>query len=464
MIAVVNGSTDKTAEKARLAGARVIRYSEPLGHDVGRSIGAMHARGQILLFVDADFAIPAKRLRAYVRAVQRGHDVVLNGYSGFANAKTMHSTSEAKRLLNHILQRGDLMGSSLTTVPHAMTKSAAEIIGYDELAVPPKAHAKAIVSGLSVTRAPAIEVSKWNRKRFRREGSDSVERLILGDHAEATQYLTEVKGHRAGLTDLRRHRELLDGYPKAENLPPSEGSTPTLSIIIVARNEQKTIGDVLKAAEQLLPDEIIAVVNGSTDRTAEIVQEQGAKLVQFPEALGHDVGRAVGALHAGGEVLLFLDADIACDPEKLSAFVAACRNGSDIALNDVNTLYKWVYMIDSVSMAKQFLNRICGVPHLGFASMTAVPHAVRREAVEKIGYRQLAVPPLFQAIASVEGLSFQLVPAVDVFHTNRKRNSSHSNLVKQLILGDHVEAMRWLHNFYGPRVFFQDLTRRRDLI
>ncbi|WP_199618373.1 glycosyltransferase family 2 protein [Paenibacillus alkalitolerans] len=465
VIVVVNGSSDLTARVAQRAGARIVRYSEPVGHDVGRSIGARHARGRVLLFVDADFVLPVSTLRSYVRAVLRGQDIVLNSYSGFADAKRMHSTSEAKRLINRIIGRGDLMGSSMTAVPHAMSKRAAYIIGLSELSVPPKAQAKAIINGLSVTRAPLVEVSRLNRRRFGRIGTASVERLILGDHAEAIHYLTEVKGHRAGLTDLWRNRSLLDFYPKTDNLPPVEGLDPRLSVIIVAQNEEETIHDVLMTAKALVPEEIIVVVNGSTDRTADIVNGHGVKQVHFSEPLGHDVGRAVGALHAVGEVLLFLDGDIVFEPEELWPFVASCRTGADIALNNVNSFFQTVRMVDYVSMAKQFVNRVVCTPHLGFASMTAVPHALRREAIERIGYRHLAVPPLAHAIAAVNGLNMQLVPGVDVFRTNRKRkvNSKDSNLVEKLILGDHVEAIQWLYQHFGPRVFFPDVLRRRDL-
>jgi len=53
IIVIDDGSSDKTAEIARSAGAEVIT-SEPSGPAAARNLGAKHARGEILLFTDAD--------------------------------------------------------------------------------------------------------------------------------------------------------------------------------------------------------------------------------------------------------------------------------------------------------------------------------------------------------------------------------------------------------------------------
>lgn len=79
---IVNGSADKTAEIAKSMGAHVISFEQPLGHDVGRSVGADAAKGEVLLFTDGDLVIPAAQLRPFVSAIRGGTDVALNDYSG----------------------------------------------------------------------------------------------------------------------------------------------------------------------------------------------------------------------------------------------------------------------------------------------------------------------------------------------------------------------------------------------
>ncbi|WMT40205.1 glycosyltransferase [Paenibacillus sp. D2_2] len=135
-IVVANGSNDGTAEIASALGARVIHFTEPLGHDVGRRVGAEVARGQVLLFMDADMVIPAAELRPFVKAVLSGVDVALNGYSGPVGRQTAHPVVVAKHTLNAWLSRPDLHGASMTAVPHALSRQALSAIGSKLLEIP----------------------------------------------------------------------------------------------------------------------------------------------------------------------------------------------------------------------------------------------------------------------------------------------------------------------------------------
>lgn len=66
-----NNSTDGTAAAARAAGARVV--SEPVNHiSRARNAGARAARGQYLVFVDADTLVPPALLSAALEALVSG--------------------------------------------------------------------------------------------------------------------------------------------------------------------------------------------------------------------------------------------------------------------------------------------------------------------------------------------------------------------------------------------------------
>ncbi len=207
VIVVANGSTDGTGQLARRMGARVVTYASPLGHDVGRSIGAKEARGQIILFIDGDFVIPAQLLIPLVRAVQSGTDVALNQYLGPVDKENVHSVVLAKHALNIALSRPDLKGASLTTIPHALNRRALELIGAEHLAVPPKAHAIALFNGLNVQAINKIDVGRPNPRRRRQQGKDPLEKLIIGDHLEAMNWLASVTNERGNFQDLTRRRE-----------------------------------------------------------------------------------------------------------------------------------------------------------------------------------------------------------------------------------------------------------------
>jgi glycosyltransferase involved in cell wall biosynthesis len=208
------------------------------------------------------------------------------------------------------------------------------------------------------------------------------------------------------------------------------------------------------------------VENGSTDKTLDICLEHSVTCFSYPYLLGHDVGRAIGAREATGDVLLFLDGDMVLAAEELLPFAAACYNDVDIALNNVNPFLSRSSMIDYVSMAKSYLNRSLQLPHLGYSSLTAVPHAMKKQVAEKIGYENLTVPPKALAIAAMLGFNIQHASSVDVIKPNKLRNYNHSkhNFVADMILGDHVEAIRWVQAAAGDRLFFSDSIRKRHIL
>lgn len=209
VLVVVNGSTDATASEAKRAGARVIQYAEPLGHDGGRRVGASAARGQILLFTDADIKVPAEQLAPFVQAVLKGVDVALNDYNGPVTRNPVHPVVEAKHMLNSLLSRSDLGGASMTAIPHAISRKALGIIETASLEIPPLAHAKAILGGLRVQAVHHVPVGRLNAVRSKkRSEADPLSQVVLQDHLEAIRWMTDTRGARGGYPDLERVRSL----------------------------------------------------------------------------------------------------------------------------------------------------------------------------------------------------------------------------------------------------------------
>ncbi|WP_282941178.1 glycosyltransferase [Paenibacillus sp. RC67] len=209
IIVVANGSTDGSKEIAKASGARVISFKHPLGHDVGRSVGAMQAVGDILLFMDGDIVIPAVQLLPFIEAVHKGVDVALNRYSGPVQTQKVHPVVLAKHTLNSMLGRGDLRGSSMTAIPHALSRRALNTIGAENLTVPPKAQTIALVKQLRVEAIRNVDVSTNNPRRRRSKGIDPLRDLIVGDHLEAMQWLIQATNERAHHSDLARNRSLV---------------------------------------------------------------------------------------------------------------------------------------------------------------------------------------------------------------------------------------------------------------
>lgn len=83
-----------------------------------------------------------------------------------------------------------------------------------------------------------------------------------------------------------------------------------ISIVIPAYNEEELIGDCLRCLnnQTIPPDEIIVVDNNCTDRTAEIAQSLGARVIKEPKK-GVIFARNTGFDAAKGDIILRTDAD-----------------------------------------------------------------------------------------------------------------------------------------------------------
>jgi dolichol-phosphate hexosyltransferase len=92
------------------------------------------------------------------------------------------------------------------------------------------------------------------------------------------------------------------------------------SIVVPARNEEDTIGDVLEVVRHMT-DDLIVVDGQSSDNTVVIAQRYGARVV-------HDNGRGkgdavrVGLAHARYPITVLIDADGSHEPKDIPALVA----------------------------------------------------------------------------------------------------------------------------------------------
>jgi glycosyltransferase involved in cell wall biosynthesis len=125
---------------------------------------------------------------------------------------------------------------------------------------------------------------------------------------------------REGETSARRKKS--DG-PKREPIHRDRNTAraSTVSVVIPAHNEEAYLKDTLTALRrQRYPCEIIVVANGCDDRTADVARDHCDRLVVLSQkSLG--VARNLGAKIAGGELLIFLDADTLLERNALRVIV-----------------------------------------------------------------------------------------------------------------------------------------------
>lgn len=327
------------------------------------------------------------------------------------------------------------------------------------------------------TAFPSNDNSTFYRKGFSAGQTDayvySIENEPFPNKALNRHWLRQAVSNRWTRAPLKHYVEAakgyVHGYLKARNLPPHDWlPVPTnrsIAAIVTVMNEEKTIGAILHQLNRLPLDEVYVIVNGSSDRSFQIARSAPRTVViSYPDAVGYDVGRAIGAKLAKSDILLFLDGDIPVRAEQILPFISSIENGLDIALNDINVYLATFDLSDSVTYLKQFLNYALGRANLGANSMTAVPHALSRKAIDSIGVHSLMVPPKAQAVAAINGLKIGIGGSVNVIQRNklREHNVGHKNPTAGLIVGDHVEAIRLTGEKLGHRFHFIDNQRQRE--
>lgn len=89
---------------------------------------------------------------------------------------------------------------------------------------------------------------------------------------------------------------------------------PQVSIVLPAYNEEKAIQTVIRDVQAVMENthydyEILVVDDCSTDKTAEIAEQCGVRVVRHPVNRGSGASRRTGILESRGEIIVMLDAD-----------------------------------------------------------------------------------------------------------------------------------------------------------
>ena len=138
---------------------------------------------------------------------------------------------------------------------------------------------------------------------------------------------------------------ILVARPRPQRVP--ENNTPSVSIVVPARNESGNIANILRRCPKMGPDdELIFVEGNSTDDTWEAVQRE-TRAYQGPLRLvaakqdGKGKGDAVrkGFSLARNPILMILDADLTVPPEELPKFYDAIRLGVGEFINGSRLVY-----------------------------------------------------------------------------------------------------------------------------
>jgi hypothetical protein len=126
------------------------------------------------------------------------------------------------------------------------------------------------------------------------------------------------------MAELVRGRGKLRHLSAVEPLPQTE--LPLVSVVVAARDEERNVEEAMGSilAQDLARMELVVVDDRSADRTGEILDRMAAadprlRVVHVRELpagwLGKNHALELGAAEAGGELILFTDADIVMAPD-----------------------------------------------------------------------------------------------------------------------------------------------------
>lgn len=170
--------------------------------------------------------------------------------------------------------------------------------------------------------------------------------------------------------------------------PPAKSpDPPRISVIIPVFNGGHAFERCLEALDSATPrpDQIIVVDDGSTDRSATSARERGFQVLSTAGRTGPADARNLGARHAIGEVLFFLDADCSIRPDGIGCVRSLLENHP--------TIDAFVGSYDDAPTAKNLLSQYKNLLHHFTHQMSAhdgytfwgACGVIRKEAFQQMG-------------------------------------------------------------------------------
>lgn len=201
--------------------------------------------------------------------------------------------------------------------------------------------------------------------------------------------------------------------------PPAEAEELELTVLLPCLNEEETIATCIEKARQSLAEngirgEVLVADNGSTDRSREIADRLGARVVRV-ERRGYGASLLGGIAAARGRFVIMGDADDSYDFANLMPFVAQLRAGHDLVMGNrfrggiapgaMPVLHRYLGNPVLTVLGRLFFKSPVGDFHCGLRGF-------RRESINRLGLRTTGMEFASEMVvkATLLGLSITEVP------------------------------------------------------
>lgn len=219
-------------------------------------------------------------------------------------------------------------------------------------------------------------------------------------------------------------------------------SPRSVSVVVPNYNGGRTLALCLRAAlaQDHRPLEVIVADDCSTDDSVAIAEGLGARVVRTPRNGGCGVARNLGARHATGDVLFFVDSDVALEPDAVSsalrvldadpAIGAVCGIEDPVPLIDdgpveqFRALQYHYWSRSSEGVVSFLFPNICAIRADVFAELGPFDPTLRHTEEVDYGYRlsQRYQLRLTSTVSGRHDHDHRLVPLLrKLFHRGRMR-------------------------------------------
>ncbi|KAB2308479.1 glycosyltransferase family 2 protein [Betaproteobacteria bacterium SCN2] len=125
---------------------------------------------------------------------------------------------------------------------------------------------------------------------------------------------------------------------RAPNIVSMSGRELRVSAVMPCLNEEKTLGLCIEKIQRAFAElgvagEVVVADNGSTDRSVEIAESLGARVVHEPRK-GYGAALLAGITSARGRIVIMADADDSYDWAALGDFVRKIEEGYDLVMGN----------------------------------------------------------------------------------------------------------------------------------
>jgi glycosyltransferase involved in cell wall biosynthesis len=212
---------------------------------------------------------------------------------------------------------------------------------------------------------------------------------------------------------------LLKAASRAEDRPALPRDPLELSVVMPCLNEERTVPACVEKARKTMLElgiagEVLVVDNGSTDRSVELAEEAGARVVRH-SVRGYGNALRRGFAEAAGKYILMADCDESYDLTDLGRFVERLRGGADLVMGNrlrgeikpgaMPWHHRWIGNPLLSGFLKLLFRTEVGDSHCGM-------RAFRRDAVPRMNLRTPGMELASEMVikSSLAGLKVEEIP------------------------------------------------------